>query len=629
MQFFHLGVTEHEKWERRAEKQHYFVLREPFHRGTFYSNTSLRKAHPEKEQKFVLEVEKYHLYADPISIPDAYKIEVRDKLADFLRPDNDGYKKLLLDFKRRTHARKLKMWLDKGEKESILKWWTPYAKQRKIASNALYFVSEYQRAYPFGKLLGQVLHTTQNLKDEATSQAIPTGGLELQFNSLLQGKMGKKRLARSPRNQLETGDVIQTPENGADIWLTINHTIQAICEEELMKGVKKCKAQSGWALMMNPYNGEILALAQYPFFDPGHYQDYYKDPLMREATKVKAVADANEPGSVMKPLNMAIALKEGVFSPEEKISTSKGIFKGRPTPLLDTRRHNFLNLDMAMQKSSNVYMAEVVDRLIAKKGAAWYRNELVETFGIGEKTGIELPGETRGVLPRLGKKHPNGALEWSLATPYSLAIGYNLQMNTLQILRAHAALANGGILVEPTLIRKIVKNGETLLDNTSPDRVKKFKRVLPAQVAKRVVESMRYTTKPGGTARKADVWGYSEAGKTSTSHKLVNGVYCKQSNIANFIGFTPVEHPEFILIVTMDEPECRMIPGVGKNHHGGVAAAPVFREISRRVLEYLGVEPDDPHGFPMQDPRFDKDKADWMLKTRQLQEMYERWNSHS
>lgn len=633
IQFYKLQIIENDKWSKIADKQHYFILKEPFHRGTFYSNTSLRKAHPEKEQKLVLEVEKYHLYIDPLSIPDEVKGEMVKKLSKLLKLSGESFQKLLPEFKRKSHSRKLKMWLDKGEKEGVLAWWNPFAKGHGIPLNALFFVSEYQRTYPFGKLLGQVLHTTQALRDESTSQSIPTGGLELTFNDLLQGKIGKKRLMRSPRNHLETGDVIQMPENGADIYLTINHALQAIAEEELEKGVKNCSAKSGWAVMMDPRTGEILALAQYPFFDPSHYQDYYKDPLLSQETRVKAVVDANEPGSVMKPLNMAIALKASketpIFSPDEKIATSKGNFKGRSKPVVDTRKHDFLNMDMAIQKSSNVYMAEIIDRVISKKGAQWYRNELVNTFGVGVKTGIELPGESKGVLPLPGKKHPNGTLEWSQGTPYALAMGYNVQMNTFQILRAHAVLANGGILVNPTLVRKIVKNQKVILDNTDPKRVEAFPRVLPEEVAKRVVQAMKYTTKPGGTARKADVWGFTEAGKTSTSHKLVNGTYCKESNVANFVGFAPVEDPAFILIVTMDEPECKFIPGVGKNHHGGIAAAPVFREIARRTLEYLGRDLDDPYGFPMQDPRFDKNKADWMPETRRLQEMYEKWNSRT
>ena len=205
-------------------------------------------------------------------------------------------------------------------------------------------------------------------------------------------------------------------------------------------------------------------------------------------------------------------------------------------------------------------------------------------------------------------------------------MGYNVQANTLQILRAHAVLANGGILVEPTLIRKITKNGETLLDHTLPERTAQFPRVLPKEIAARVVQAMKYTTKPGGSARQGDVWGYTEAGKTSTSHKIVNRAYSLCTYITNFIGFTPVKNPAFILIVTMDEPGKFFITGVGKNHRGGNSCAPVFREIARRSLDYLGVPMDDPYGFPMQDPRYNKDKADWMPETRRLQEMYEKWN---
>src|SRR5262249_36539827 len=132
---------------------------------------------------------------------------------------------------------------------------------------------------------------------------------ELSFNNYLKGKVGKRRLMRSPRNALETGEVITSPERGADIYLTINHCLQAIAEEEIAKGVKKCKAKSGWALMMNPHTGEILALPQYPEFIPSEYQKYFNDPLLRDHTRVKAVQDAHEPGSVMKSITIAIALQ--------------------------------------------------------------------------------------------------------------------------------------------------------------------------------------------------------------------------------------------------------------------------------------------------------------------------------
>lgn len=636
LQFFRLQVIEYDKWARCGSRQHYFVLKEPFHRGTFYSNNTLKKGHPEAPQKLVIDIEKFHLFVDPESIPEAFKKPLIALLWETMGISKEERKKFAAEFFKKSRSRRLAMWLSVEEKEAILARWNPFAKKHKIPLNALFFASDYQRSYPFGKLLGQVLHTTQSLKDEKTAASVPTGGLELYYNSVLEGRVGKKRLMRSPRNHLETGDVIQAPENGADIWLTINHNLQAIAEEEVMKGVKKCKAKSGWAVMMDPYTGEILALAQYPFFEPSRYQDYYQDPLLTEATKVKAITDANEPGSVMKPLNLAIALQANkekpFFNPEQKVDTSRGYFKGRSKPITDTHFHRAMNMDMAIQKSANIYMALLIEKLVGKFGAMWYRNALVKHYGFGKRTGIELPGESRGMMPMPGKKHPNGTFEWSLATPYSLAMGYNLQLTTLQIVRAHAAIANRGILVEPTLIRKITKGGQVLVDNTTLnttlERQARFPRVFSPDICERVIKAMKYTTKPGGTARKGDVWGYTEAGKTSTSHKIVNGSYSTSAYIANFVGFTPVEHPAFVLIVTMDEPEYGFVPGVGRTHHGGNACAPVFREIARRSLEYLGVPPDDPYGFPMQDPRFNKQKADWMEEAAKLQEMYEKWNNH-
>jgi len=532
------------------------------------------------------------------------------------------------------------MWLDRDTRDTITKWWFPYAKKHKIARNALFFVSDYQRSYPFGKLLGQVLHTVQNNKDEASQQAVPTGGLELRFHNLLKGKQGKRRLMRSPRNAIETGEIIALPEHGADIYLTINHYIQAIAEEELAIGVKKCKAKSGWAVMMNPRTGEILAMAQYPFFHPPEYQFYFNDPEMIEHTKVKAITDANEPGSVMKPITLAVGLlaneerkKQGkppILDPEEKVATADGHCKGRKN-LKDGVVHPFLNMYMGLQKSSNIYMARLVEKIVENMGNEWYRRILEEVFALGKKTGVELPSESAGVLPTPGKKHPNGTLEWSVPTPYSLAIGHNMQVTSLQIARLYCIFANGGYLVKPTLVRKIIKTHpdgkeEVFVDNTSPEREKSFPRVLPAKNVETVVKAMKFTTKPGGSAKRADIWGYTEAGKTGTGVKIDKGIYNERLNSSSFVGFAPADDPVFVLVVTMDEPEYHFIPGIGKNHHGGVCAAPVFREIGRRTLEYLGITPDDPHGYPPGDPRYDPEKADWIPETRRLQEMYEKWN---
>lgn len=643
IQFYRIQISEGEQWTKQAERQHYFTIKDPFVRGTFYSNVAIKKFDPEPLQKFVIDIRKFHLYIDPESIPDKHQLITAKKLIHFINISKEDEPTFCYQFKKKTRSRKLAMWLDKELCDKIFAWWHSYARKHHIPSNALYLVSDYQRSYPFGKLLGQVLHTVQNIKDEKTQEAIPTGGLELYFNKYLKGKQGKRRLMRSPRNSLEIGEVISSPENGADIHLTINHYLQAIAEEELAKGVKQAKAKSGWAVMLEPFTGEVLALAQYPFFHPSDYQKYFNDPILVEQTRIKAITDANEPGSVMKPFTIALALQankilaqrkeKAIFSPQDKIPTSNSHFAGRK-PLKDTHFHQYLNMEMAIQKSSNIYVARLIEKVIDKLGKEWYKEQLHQTFGFGEKTYIELPGESKGMVPTPGKKHPNGALEWSIPTPYSLAMGHNIQITSLQLARAYAIFANGGYLVNPTLVRKITKthvNGieEVVLDNTKAERKQTFPRVLDEDIVKQVSLAMKYTTKPGGTARKAEIWGYTEAGKTGTGQKVKNGCYSDTAYCSTFVGMTPVSNSAFVLAVTIDEPEYCFIPGIGKLHHGGTCAAPVFREIAKRSLEYLGIAPDDPHGYPTNDPRHDANLADWLPETRKLQEIYEKWNNNT
>lgn len=641
-QFFKIQIVNGDKWSRVAEMQHFFTVREPFMRGTFWSNTSIKRGHPDKPYRFVLDIEKFHLFIDPVSIPKNHRDPIASYLIDQLEISQQEKQIFRSHFDRNSRSRKLAMWLDRETRDSILSWWQSYARRHRIVRNALYFVADYKRSYPSGKLLGQLLHTVQNNRDEQTKQALPTGGLELYFNDYLQGKQGKRLLKRSPRHSFETGKVINSPEDGADIYLTINHYLQAIAEEEIEKGVKRCHAKGGWAVMMEPRTGEILVLAQYPFFFPARYQEYFNDAEKIENTRVKAITDANEPGSVVKPLTLATALiankelrdagKSPLFDPEEKIPCSDGRFPGRKKEISDVHRHNYLNMWMALQKSSNIYFSRLVERIIDNLGTEWYRQVLEKTFGFGVKTDLELPAESPGVLPTPGKMYSSGALEWSTPTPFSLAIGHNLQVNSVQLLRAYSVLANGGYFVEPTLIRKIVKKDadgaeNILLDNSSPERVQRFARVLDSDIVSTVVKAMKYVTKPGGSGRRADVWGYTEVGKTGTSNKIVGGKYSETQYVSCFIGFTPVEGPAFVLLVVMEEPECLYIPGVGHNHHGSISSAPVFKEIAKRSLEYLGITPDDPHGYPFGDPRYDREQADWLPENRKLQEIYEKWNN--
>ena len=636
--FYQIQIVEHEEWTKIALAQHQSVIIEPARRGSFYSNTSVKKGHPEAEQPLVTDVLHFHLFIDPDSIPASLKQPLAQQLFSLSGLNSKFWPQVRKEFERKSRSRRIASWLTREKKEQIESWWSGFCKKERIVRNAIFFVADYRRSYPFGNLLGAALHTVQENKDPETNETLPTGGLEMVFNSVLCGTNGKRLILRSPRHPLDTGKVLQAPENGADVYLTINHYLQAVAESELAKGVKAAGAKGGWAVMMDPNTGEILALAQYPTFSPANYAAFYNDPTLQEYTKVKAVTDCFEPGSIFKTITVAIALaaneemaargQKPLVTPEEWIATSNGWFPGRSTPLKDGRVHRELNMDLAIQKSSNIYMAKVVQRILDRMGEAWYRKALTDIFGFGKKTMIELPAESPGNVPTPGKLHPNGKLEWSVPTPYSMAIGHNVLVNALQINKAFAILANGGCDLQPHIVRKIVKKrGEgveqILLDNTKQG---KGKRVLSEKICSRIVQSLKYVTKPGGTSIRADIQGYTEAGKSGTAEKIIDGVYSKDHNISSFVGFAPAKNPRFVLSVTLDDPERKVIPGVGRHQFGGVCASPIFERIAEVSLKYLGVEPDDPFGYPPGDPRRDAKKADWAMQVDALKEAYRKHN---
>ncbi|MCC6128048.1 MAG: penicillin-binding protein 2, partial [Chlamydiae bacterium] len=188
---------------------------------------------------------------------------------------------------------------------------------------------------------------------------------------------------------------------------------------------------------------------------------------------------------------------------------------------------------------------------------------------------------------------------------------------------SYATIANGGYRVKPHLVRKIVKDGKVVFDQT---HFGLGEQILDSSFVQQIVDGMKYVTKEGGTSKRADIMGYTEAGKSGSAEKVIQGVYSKDHHISSFLGFAPAYHPRFVLLVSIDDPEKKFIPGVGKQQLGGICAAPVFREIASKALQYLGVDPDDPYGYPPGDPRRDADKADWAQEMRDLKKIYQHWN---
>jgi cell division protein FtsI (penicillin-binding protein 3) len=627
--FATLQLVEEKKWQKVADGQHFFLVQEPFQRGCFYGK-SYKTGEP---KKLVYDLLRHHLYVDPQSIGPDYHEEIIQELTQILGIDGEILKDNL---NKKSRSRKIGAWLTDLEKEKIQRFWTPFAKKNKIPKNALYFAADYKRSYPYGEMLGQVLHTIQYQKDATTKQGVPTGGLELYFDSFLRGKLGVKKRMRSPVNQFEIGQMIKEPQDGADVYLTIDPVIQAICEEEIQEGVTKFKAKRGWAVMMDPKSGKILSLAQYPPFYPPAYPLYFSSQEKAQDTRVKSILDMQEPGSIFKSFTIALALLANqelsakghppLFDVEEKIPTKEGHFPGRRKVIADVVPSKFCNMYMGFQKSSNIYMAHLMERLVDRLGEQWIRDCYTKRFGFGEKTGIELPAEAAGAVPRINHFHPNGTLEWSKATPYSLGMGHNILVTSIQMLRAYSVFANGGSLVKPTLIEKITrkKGGkEEVLVSYGQRSLIDFPKVLDLEVIEQVIKALKYS----GTARKGDVPGYTEAVKSSTAKKVIQGKYSETQYIPSFVGFTPVDDAKIVLIVTLDEPYYGYIKDVGKNHHGGTCCAPVFSKIAYRTLKYLGVPEDDPYGYPAGDPRRDPKKAHWLKELGLLKQKYDSWNN--
>ena len=264
VQFFRIQIIEGEKWTRQAKAQHQLVVTEPFKRGLFYSNASIKLGHPETPQAFVIDVPKFHLYSDPNSIPENCRNEVADKICALLNIRGIERKNSASNSSARpARANWPYGWIKSNAMRSISGGSTMRAPKKSSAT--LSSLSRITSAPILSEnCLARCLHTVREEKDAKTRQSIPTGGLELVFDKILQGKEGKRLILRSPRHPMETGKILSYPEDGADVHLTINHYLQAIAEEEICKAVKNANAKGGWAVLMEPRTGEIWALAQYP-----------------------------------------------------------------------------------------------------------------------------------------------------------------------------------------------------------------------------------------------------------------------------------------------------------------------------------------------------------------------------
>jgi cell division protein FtsI (penicillin-binding protein 3) len=420
------------------------------------------------------------------------------------------------------------------------------------------------RSYPQGRRMSHVLGFVNK-------EGVGSAGIELKYNMYLKGIEGLIE-GEKDANQAELRDrrkIDVQPIAVSDVHLTLDHNIQYEVELALKEGVEKAQANGGWVVVQQIKTGAILALASYPDFEPANYNDESKD-----VWRNKAFSEIFEPGSVMKSFTVGAALNEGLVTPNSMFDVGEGIFFYAGKPLRDhvTGR---INVSTALKKSSNIACAKMGIMLGPKRLETYFRS-----FGFGSPLGLDLPGEEGGLLVR-GKDWDRDKLKIA-----RVPIGQGVCVTAVQMVNAYSALANGGKVMKPYLIDRIVSpNGQVVLQN----KPTVLARPIRPEVAKTVCEMLIGVTEEGGTGKKAGVKGYSVAGKTGTAQQVVPGVgYSGTDYWASFVGFVPASNPVFCVLVTIDRPDPK------KPRTGGAVAAPVFSKIATTTARYLGIPPDLP-----------------------------------
>jgi cell division protein FtsI (penicillin-binding protein 3) len=443
-------------------------------------------------------------------------------------------------------------------------WVKRQAKQEEVAAvkalalPGIGFTREPRRFYPHRELAAQVIGL-------AGIDGAGLEGLEVAFDQALSGQnLQLLGLRDAKGRQLLTQGTLYPPNRlGATLTLTLDRQIQYFTEKSLAKAVEDAKAVSGMAIVLDPRTGEILAMANFPSFNPN------APGASRQLFRNRAALDVFEPGSTFKSFSIAAALDEGAIKYEDVFYCEEGAWDVGGHTIHDTHPHGLLTPAKILQVSSNIGSAKIAQVLGRERLVRYY-----ERFGFGERSQLGLPGEARGSVP-----FPKA--EVSLATA---AFGHGVSASALQIAAAYGALANGGVLMRPWLVSKVTDQDGAVLLEKGPLEVR---RVVSTKTAKSLVAMLEGVVEKEGTAPRAKMGEYRVAGKTGTAQKVdpVAGGY-SDKRIASFAGIVPAEDPHAVILVVIDEPKTDV--------YGGLVAAPAFKEIATSVMAYLGVPPSRP-----------------------------------
>jgi cell division protein FtsI (penicillin-binding protein 3) len=429
------------------------------------------------------------------------------------------------------------------------------------------FETEYRRFYPGVEVFGHVLGFT-NIDDRGQE------GIELAYDSWLKSEPGLRRVIRDGRQQIiQEIEQVRAPRQGSDLALSLDRRLQFLAYRELKAAVAKHRAVGGTLVALDVETGEILAMVNQPGYNPNSERDG-----SIERRRNRAVTDAMEPGSTVKPFVVAAALERGLIKPTTGIETRGGTLKLGRNMVRDVRNHGSLDVTGVITKSSNVGVVRIAQMM--SYGDLW---SLYDQLGFGHRTDIGVPAESRGVL----RNHST----WRVFEHATQAFGYGLSVTALQLAQAYGVLAADGVKRPVTLLKNDPFRSSEPVEET---------RVFSADTARKVRAMMETVVSEEGTAAGAAVTGYRVAGKTGTAKKSAGrSGYGGGRYQAVFAGFAPAGEPRLVIVVMVDEPK-------GHSYYGGLVAAPVFQKVMEGALRLFNVPPDDPESSMLLARREDK-----------------------
>lgn len=431
-------------------------------------------------------------------------------------------------------------------------------KAKEIGIKGFGLVSESKRFYPKGNLASHVIGTV-GLDNQ------PLEGVELEYDKYLKTSGGKVYFFRDATGKMLSSGV-NMEAKGNDILLTIDEGLQYIVEKELEKAMLKWRSVAATAIMMDPITGDILALASRPDYNLNQIGSAGKNEVRN-----RAITDIYEPGSTFKIVVGTAAVEEKAFSLDSPFDVSRGSIEVGGKVIHDAHRHGILTFKEVIQKSSNVGSVMIGMKLGREKIYKY-----AKLLGFGDHTGIDLPGEVSGWI-----KKPE---RWSATSVGAIPIGQEVAVTPLQLLRAYAAIANGGYLVKPHIVSEIrTHEGRPVFSFKRDDK----KRVLSEKTAETFRDILKTVVEEGGTATSASVEGNQVAGKTGTAQLIDRRTkrYSKDRYVSSFVGFVPADNPKFAMVVVIYEPKGQV--------YGGLVAGPVFKSIADQSLSYMNVPRDD------------------------------------